>query len=462
MHSLAKSVALGVIAASAAAGCRDWGRFESVETGAGGAGAGNAGGGSGTSMPSTTGTGTATGMTTTSTMSTTGPGGGGGGSNTDCGTIDILSDAFDGGDLDWKWGNDTEYFSLQNGELVLLYPAGEAGFQIETTAGFDFTGRGMIFEVSEAAAGVDLWFNVGRNSDNYFEILVDGNNNLRLTYEDDGDYVTISEEPFDPIAHRFWRLREADGNVHYEVSPDGSNWTEKTQRPAAPILDPRFSSVFIGGYTYGTGSAEFGRVADLYSDTPSTGGLCGPTVFTDDFEDQDPGGAWEHGWWTSECPVEEVGSVVRISCTAGVYADSAFGSTSAYDLQGSSVSVEIVDYPDTGSNGWMGLAVVRPEIESLWSFEVDNGELALYEGLDGDYITVGSVPYNPDAGRFLRIREDSGNVYFEQSPDNQNYGIVFQRQPPFDIGEVKVFLGGGANGPPTDVTFAFDNLNLGP
>src|SRR5690348_7010537 len=140
MHSLAKSVALSAIAAACVAGCRDWGRFESVETGAGGAGAGNAGGGSATSMPSSTTTGTMSGPTTTDTTTTSGPGGGGegGGGDPNCGKIDILLDSFDDGAFDWRWEADLWAFSFDSGDLVVDFPDVETGFQIDTTASFDF------------------------------------------------------------------------------------------------------------------------------------------------------------------------------------------------------------------------------------------------------------------------------------------------------------------------------------
>lgn len=35
--------------------------------------------------------------------------------------------------------------------------------------------------------------------------------------------------PFDPVAHRFWRLREENGTVYWYTSPDALQWTERRE-----------------------------------------------------------------------------------------------------------------------------------------------------------------------------------------------------------------------------------------
>lgn len=37
--------------------------------------------------------------------------------------------------------------------------------------------------------------------------------------------------PYDPVAHRWWQVREAGGVLHLETSPDAQTWTEQLQRP---------------------------------------------------------------------------------------------------------------------------------------------------------------------------------------------------------------------------------------
>lgn len=460
MRSLAKSVALATIAAASVGACRDWDRFEPVTTGAGGGGANNVGGG-GTGPMMTSGM-----TTTSSTMANTGGNGSGGngsgGGATDCGTIDVLSDTFDGGSLSWRWGNDTEYFSLQNGELVLLYPATESGFQLQSTAGFDFRDKTMIMEVSTPPMGMDLWLDIAGDEDNYIEIIANGSGDIRYAYEVDGNYLTITGEEFDLVAHRFWRFRESGGTAYYDVSPDGSSWTEKMQFPLAGLFDPEFARVYIGGYTAGTGSPGSARVVDLRSGEPSTGGLCSPTVLMDDFNDGDESQVWNDGWESGSCSISEATGELAITCAPMAYGDAYYGSTGAFDLAGSSVSVEVVTQPSIGSGMWMSLTLGRPEIISLWAFELYEGQLGLFEVVDDQWNEVGTMPYDPNAGRFLRIREEDNVVYFEQSPDNQNYTVAFQRTPPFSVNELKVFLGGGADDNAADVAVAFDNLNLGP
>jgi hypothetical protein len=459
MRRLAQSVALSAIAAACLGGCRDWGRFESVETGGGGSGAGNAGGGTGVSMPTTGGPVT---TTTTADATTTGPGGGGTGGNGDpnCGKIDILLDSFDGGAFDWRWEADLDYFTFDSGDLVIDFPDFETGFQIDTTANFDFRGRTVILELSQAPVGTDFWFNVAGDRDNYVEFVIWGGSTLAFTYEQNGDYNVIAEEPFDPRVHRFFRFREEDGTVYYDTSPDGTSWNQETEHSLAGFLDPEYGAIFLGGYTNGTNPDAVTRIVGLTSSESATKELCEPTVFTDDFADGVPGWAWSRGW-EGNCALQEDGAL-HINCGPTADSDAAYGSASAYDLRESSVSVEIVDYPEVDTSAYMSFVVSRPETDSLYLYEVDEGNLVVYEVVDGNWSQIAFAPYDPIDMRFLRIRESGGTVYFEKAPDGQNYTTAFQRPAPFSLSEVQIFLRGGAGQNAAAQDLVFDNLNLGP
>src|SRR5687767_15673000 len=156
MNSRAKSVAFATLVLAGFGGCRDWDRFEPVASGGGGADTGAGG-----AAASTVSASTATNASATTTSSTGGgnEGGGGGTPNPGCGTIDILSDTFDGA-LDWRWDVPDE-MSTAEGDLVIYFPAEAWYVQQESTAGFDFRGRSVAIEVKQPPApGSVVWFNV--------------------------------------------------------------------------------------------------------------------------------------------------------------------------------------------------------------------------------------------------------------------------------------------------------------
>lgn len=460
MRSLAKSAALCAIAALCIGGCRDWGRFESVETGGAGGGTANAGGGTGNSMP-TGGPVTGTGSTATDATSTGAGGEGtGGGGDPNCGKIDILLDSFDADQFDWRWEADLEFFTFDAGDLVIDFPDFEAGFQIDTTASYDFRNRTVILELSQAPAETDFWFNIAGNRSNYVEFVIWSGSTIAYTYEQDDSYNIISEEPFDPVVQRFLRFREENGTVYYETSPDGTNWTEEVQHSLAGFFDPEYSAIYIGAYADGTDPNATIRMAGLTSSESAPPDLCGPTVFTDDFDDGTRGWAWSRGW-DGSCSIEEDGTL-RFACGAMAFGDSGYGSAGVYDLRESSVSVEIVDYPDVDSSAYMSLIIARPETDSLYLYEVNEGNLVVYEVIDGDWDQIAFAPYDPVAMRFLRIRESGGTLYFEKAPDGGSYTTAFQRQAPFSVSEIGIYLQAGASDNVAAQDLAFDNLNLGP
>jgi hypothetical protein len=51
-----------------------------------------------------------------------------------------------------------------------------------------------------------------------------------------GSNTIVTDVPYDPVAHAWWRIRESGGTVHFETSSDACNWTERSSTPT-PMLD---------------------------------------------------------------------------------------------------------------------------------------------------------------------------------------------------------------------------------
>lgn len=459
MKRAALSAALAVLGLVGAVGCRDWDRFEPVtgggapvggsNSGAGNVGAGDLGGGP-------QGAGDQGGGPIGGSPMGGSPTGGGG--PTGCGQIDILSDDFDA-PLDWRWSGSTGAVSVSGGELVIPHAAGYV--QIETSAGFDFRGRNMVLELAAPPGpGSSLWWDVAGDPSNYLEFYIDGNETLYFGYEKDGGFFDIASRPFDAVEHRFQRFREEDGTAFYDVSADGTAWEEITSWQLDAVFDPAFTSVYIGGNSdIADGDTHIARI---YAEDPVPSAPCPTATLVDDFDDNQRSSAWYHGWDEPECPIQEVSGELRISCEPGLGTDSAYVSSAAYDLTGSQVSVEIIDYPSAGSGGYMAIALVRPYFGDEYLFVINDGELQITRTINGSGTELTSASYDGDAARFLRIREAAGIIFFEISADGSTFTSFYNEATSIDVGELWVVLFAGmymANAP---VDVAFDNLNVGP
>jgi hypothetical protein len=72
-------------------------------------------------------------------------------------------------------------------------------------------------------------------------------------------FVQHAVVTFDPVAHRFWRMRETAGQVYWEVSPDRTTWTALFNQADAVDLSMTIPAVYAGTFTTSAapGTARF-------------------------------------------------------------------------------------------------------------------------------------------------------------------------------------------------------------
>ncbi|MBW2526730.1 MAG: hypothetical protein JRI23_21280 [Deltaproteobacteria bacterium] len=64
---------------------------------------------------------------------------------------------------------------------------------------------------------------------------------------------------YDAVEHRWWRIRERAGTIHFDTSPNGTSWTERTAHPTptyAGAVQMRFGAGYFGSVT-SPGRARF-------------------------------------------------------------------------------------------------------------------------------------------------------------------------------------------------------------
>ena len=108
---------------------------------------------------------------------------------------------------------------------------------------------------------------VVNNKYRHFIAAEDGQ--LYFGTQNDESYQT-SEMPYDPIAHRHWRLRHDGEKIFYEVSADRAAWTVGHISGALIPLDQAYVELAAGAYF------EVERPGTAAFDNFELAGACAP------------------------------------------------------------------------------------------------------------------------------------------------------------------------------------------
>jgi len=65
--------------------------------------------------------------------------------------------------------------------------------------------------------------------------------------------------PYSASQHALWRIREYNGVVLWETSPDGSAWTTQGTAATARLFSFQSVNVLLAADTFGEGSPDPGR-----------------------------------------------------------------------------------------------------------------------------------------------------------------------------------------------------------
>jgi hypothetical protein len=139
-----------------------------------------------------------------------------------------LVDSFDGSAVGalWTTQGETLNISVSGGQLHITPDPMNAQWAGLVSAPYDFDECAAWVHVplvySEASVGFS-YFQLVSDSTLAFEAR---NGNLEMKHM--GDQADV---PYDPVAHQWWRIREAGTTVYFETSPDGSNWTVQHSVP---------------------------------------------------------------------------------------------------------------------------------------------------------------------------------------------------------------------------------------
>jgi hypothetical protein len=393
-----------------------------------------------------------------------------------CNQMTLVADDFNGGAISSLWGFHYGFngaaTSEPGGHLRIDVPAGLDGAAYAgytTDRYYDLTGSHVTVEIGtmvnvdgHAQMILQLYGTAAFNAENAgFE---QQHGELKMFVRKDGVDDTLSV-PYDGATMRFWQLREHDGELLFETSPDGDAWT--IQRQVVPPFPLTLLRVDVSAGVYQNepdpGFAEFVAV----NGGQSAGDRCKVGQLSDDFDDGVVDGRWANSYGDPSCQAgEQDGAFAATVTDASVGpAYCAYRSAAAFDLTGSQLVLE-VDQMIELAPASPGVAYVKlTASQNRHGVELvqEGGTLKCRRWENQQYSDVDSSPWDGTADRYWKIAEQDGQVSWSTSPDGDAWTRRCQTPTSeVNVKDVQVEIGVGVtfSAPGQTIgTFRADRLN---
>jgi len=279
-------------------------------------------------------------------------------------------------------------------------PASVATYNgIASTATYDMRGATAQVEVAQAvsqAGWVENFLKIETDAQNYFLIDTGAGNTLFRSMVNGVNDQTII--PFDPVAHRFWRVRHnaSLNQVSFETSPDAVTWTTRKTATAGFSLTGMRFSLFAGAW--GPNNAAPGTA--IYNDfqyIPSA-----QTLLSDDFNDNTIDTTkWTandllSGFTDNTLPINETLQRLEIGPLLSGMSGSHYRgirSVNSYNFTGGSCSVELVQPPVASTTAY-AMFTIGSDVDNFYRLYVSGGMLVGERKISGSKTTLFTISYN--------------------------------------------------------------------
>lgn len=387
-----------------------------------------------------------------------------------CGTTDLLANDFAGPDLDlthwYRWGG-LEITPI-DGRLQIVNPNPDnyeyGGY--ETQRLYLLRGSRVFVEVPDYDPATDgtvtLLLDTESVNDVAFELY---GGEVVLSYALGGDRHTLTKLAHDPEAHRFWQVREEEGTLYWETSPDAETWEIQATTSSLPFDDLMQVKLLIG-LPGGAGPVFFGKVNGGVAAQDQA--WCAIDSFRDDFDDGLVGAAWSF-WSNGACSFFERDGALAFSFPPAGDGDCGYDSITYYDLTGRTVSVEVPQVDESGKV----YTVFRLDFQNDNWIAFEHGfsdeqpsRLVCWNHVAGAEASPCSLGYDASQHRWWRFRHDAREnaVHWETSPD----GKKWTSNGNYDAGDfqftkalIVLYAESYGVADRTDAGNRFDNLNVG-
>ena len=413
-----------------------------------------------------------------------GGGAGGGGFTAPCGRADMWSETFDDEVSDALWQ------ATANNSSTIVGATGSITFTVQTSEYssadlisehfHDFRDSSVAIEVSDGTlaspASATFWLGVDASNRVMFVQQADV---LRARYELEGVERELFNVAYDPVAHRWWRFREAGAVTLWEVSPDNTTYTAVGEWPTVGLFPMDRVRLRIQAHVNGTAPAtpQTLVVDTIAVEGEGSGTWCPIATLSDDFADGFRSRDWLFAGGNSGTSALETEGRLVFSLLSGVVSNHQYVSSQNYDLTDGEVVVELPEHGGEGTTSYLELTR-QSQAVAFSVTEVDDGMGTLTTmvqastNVDGNVEIRGAQPYDPNGHRFLRIRHDGVGLVWETSADGVSWpesasdersiATVSPTPPGLIIDDLDVRIGSRGADMSTPGHAQFDNLNLPP
>ncbi len=376
-----------------------------------------------------------------------------------CGKTTLIADDFDDGIRDPIWRDSTGGPQLAEVDGVARISVTGQGFaKYRSGLGYDLTDsyiavevpRLQIFEQASALLGIDFRFPNGEEG------------KLRLRYKSgqleglfavEGNQLTMfGAVPYEPVAHRWWRIRESGGTVYFEASANGSQWQRITSGPAPFALTHVQVRFMVGSDdpTTTTSSADF----DNFNGGTPQGSRCALSSLRDDFSDYIATLAQVFTWQSGDCSIDPNGGRFSIRFVPGGNASCGMYTRNGYDGRNAGLTVQVPEATPSGYT-FIKLDTLAGDYAEI---VIDSGQVRVRTLRQGGNVNQPlSMTYNPGAHRWFRFGGDEGRLLLEVSSNATTWQRISLGPLPFDFSAVRPALGAG-DGTSTASTTSFDDI----
>ncbi len=380
-----------------------------------------------------------------------------------CGKTSAIVDRFDAADRKNTWNLAWWSHAALNQGDGFLSVTPESGrdeksdFELETSMHLDLTDSSVSVEVPTMFdTATDAYALLGVRSEKVSVKIVQQKGTLRVDRQSEGG-ETLARGPYDPVMHRWWRIKDTNGSVVAETSPDGVQW--------APLgSTPRFEQAhrvkfFLGGGDESDDNAGTLRFANLNAGSETTP-LC-PTarVRSDLVPDPENTAVWASD--AHECQLDQKGGQLVIVGNADRDSWCWYGTERAYAFTNTSVFVRVAQTMNTAQKGTWTALVLKDEEEHEVNLHQSGADLCCTVRTGDSKNDFCSAAYNATAHLWWRLRDDNGTLFCEASPDGRTWTNIATSPHPMTT-PVSVELSAGASKGSDPGSALFDLLNGGP
>ncbi len=334
------------------------------------------------------------------------------------------------------------------GVLVMTPNAGDGSGDYRSDEVYAVTNSQVSLEIIDTfdpATTAQLIFAVSRPNQANIDLRISNGTLYVETIVLAGGYDQKAAIAYDPVAHRFLRIRFDAATAYAEASADGSTWTGLT--PFAPPFSMDYVEVLISFDAMGNPTPGHVSVDNLNGAGDGSLVNCPISGIADDFSDNVVGPLWAKSFAGTDETFSESGGDAVLTIADNTGGGAGFYSTNHYDMRGMSVTADIGQVLNTDFSTDSTLRLINASKEV--AFIVNEGTMTVQLTQPAE-ITLVSVTYDAASMHCWRFRHASDTLFLETAALPCSTFAPLTQLSDFDCSSVSLIMFAQAFNPVAD------------